>query len=108
MSNKSSVFEILTWKSKSGVSDEEMVRVVEGMVEDLKNLPGFLNQTLYKEEDGTWVDIYYWKTEKDAHNSNEAMANKESLKELMSIIEADTVTLKVLNPMQSSGIMRFD
>ena len=78
MSNINSVFEILTWKSKAGVSNEEMVKAVDGMVEDLKKLNGFLNQTLYKEEDGTWIDVYYWKTEKDAHDSNGAMADKES------------------------------
>ena len=107
MSNKSSVFEVLTWKSKSGVSDEEMIQAVDGMVKDLRELTGFLNQTLYKEEDGTWIDVYYWETEKDAHDSNGAMANKESLKKLMSIIEADTVTIKVLNQKQSSGAMQF-
>ena len=107
MSNKSSVFEVLTWKSKSGVSDEEMIQAVDDMVKDLRDLTGFLNQTLYKEEDGTWIDVYYWETEKDAHDSNGAMANKESLKKLMSIIEADTVTIKVLNQKQSSGAMQF-
>jgi len=107
MSNTSSVFEILTWKSKPGVSDEEMIRVVDGMVKDLEKLTGFLNQTLYKETDGTWVDVYYWETEKDAHDSNVTMADKASLKKLMSIIEAETVTMKVLSQKQSSGIIQF-
>ena len=107
MSSTSSVFEILTWKSKGGISDKEMVQAVDGMVEDLKKLNGFLNQTLYKEEDGTWIDIYYWQTEKDAHDSNGAMADKESFKKLMSIIEPDTVTLKVVSPKQSSGEILF-
>ena len=107
MSNTNKVFEILTWKSKSGVSDEEMVKAVDGMVEDLRNLNGFLNQTLYKEKDGTWIDVYYWQTEKDAHDSNGAMADKESFKKLMSIIEPDTVTLKVVSPKQSSGEILF-
>ena len=107
MSNTNKVFEILTWKSKSGVSDEEMVRAVDGMVEDLRSLNGFLNQTLYKEEDGTWIDVYYWQTEKDAHDSNDAMAAKESFKKLMSIIEPNTVTLKVVSPKQSSGEILF-
>lgn len=103
MSNTNNVFEILTWKAKPSVSDEQMIKAVDGMVKDLTELNGFLNQTLYKEDDGTWVDVYYWETEKDAHDSNGAMANKESLKDLMSIIETDTITMKVLSPKQSSG-----
>ena len=107
MSNTTNVLEILTWKSKPGVSDEEMIKAVDSMVTDLKKLNGFWNQTLYKEEDGTWIDVYYWHTEKDAHASNEAMADKESLQKLMSIIETNTVTMKVVSPKQSSGEIRF-
>ena len=101
------VFEILTWKSKSGVTDEEMIKAVDSMVVDLKGLNGFLNQTLYKDSDGTWIDIYYWSTEKDAHDSNEGMEDKASFKNLMSIIEPETVTMKVVSPKQSSGAIQF-
>ncbi|MEE9494698.1 MAG: hypothetical protein V3W04_15165 [Gammaproteobacteria bacterium] len=107
MSSANTVFEILTWKSKAGVSDDEMINAVDSMVGDLKNLNGFLNQTLYKDSDGTWIDIYYWKTEKDAHDSNEGMADKASFKELMSVIEPDTVTMKVVSPKQASGEIQF-
>ncbi len=107
MSNTNKVFEILTWKSKVGVSDEEMIQAVDSMVGDLKELNGFLNQTLYKEDDGTWIDVYYWQTEKNAHDSNEAMADKQSFKKLMSIIEPSTVTMKVISPRQSSGEIQF-
>jgi hypothetical protein len=107
MSRTSNVLEILTWKSKPGVSDKEMIQAVDSMVIDLKKLKGFLNQTLYKEEDGTWIDIYYWHTEKDAHASNESMADKDSLQKLMSIIEPNTVTMKVVSPKQSSGGIEF-
>ena len=107
MLDTKTVFEILTWKSKKGVTDEEMIKAVDSMVVDLKRLSGFLNQTLYKDSDGTWIDIYYWDTEKDAHDSNEGMADKDSFKRLMSIIEPDTVTMKVVSPQQSSGAMQF-
>ena len=101
------IFEILTWKSKVGVSDEKMIDAVNFMVIDLKELKGFLNQTLYKDDDGTWVDIYYWETEKDAHDSNESMADKDSFKNLISMIEPDSVSIKVMNPLQSSGDICF-
>ncbi len=107
MFDTKTVFEILTWKSKNGVTDEEMIKAVDSMVVDLKELNGFLNQTLYKDSDGTWIDIYYWNTEKDAHDSNEGMADKDSFKKLMSIIEPETVTMKVVSPKQSSGAIQF-
>lgn len=107
MSNTNKILEILTWKSKAGVSDEEMIKTVDSITSDLKNLNGFLNQTLYKDSDGTWIDIYYWNTEKDAHDSNEEMAGKESFKKIMSIIKPNTVTIKVLSSKQSSGEIQF-
>ena len=107
MLNINNVLEILTWKSMVGISDEYMIRAVYSMVIDLRELKGFLKQTLYKEEDGTWIDVYYWQTEEDAHASNDSMADKESLKTLMSIIEPNTVTMKVVSPKQASGGIEF-
>jgi hypothetical protein len=41
-------FEIVKWKSKQGVPDEAMINAVSGMVGDLESCEGFLQQTLYK------------------------------------------------------------
>ena len=97
------VYEIVTWKSKEGVSDADMISAVDSMVEDLKQLDGFINQTLYKEKDGQWVDVYYWVTEKNAVDSNDAMANKDSFKSLIELIEPSSVGIKILDPLQTSG-----
>ncbi len=107
MSNGSIIFEILEWKSKLEVSDTQMIDAVEAMVDDLKDLNGFLNQSLYKDDSGAWVDIYYWETEQDAHNSNETMANKESFKKLIELIEPESVSIKVMSSLQKSGNILF-
>ncbi len=105
--NNNIVFEILTWKAKPGVSDKQMIDAAEAMVADLRELNGFLNQSLYKDENGTWIDIYYWETEKDAHDSNASMAEKTSFHNLIELIDADSITMKVLNTLQSSGGISF-
>ena len=79
MRNGSIIFEILEWKSKPGVSDTQMIDAVEAMVDDLKELDGFLNQSLYRDDAGVWVDIYYWQTKQNAHDSNESMADRKSV-----------------------------
>lgn len=107
MSDGSAVFEILEWKSKPGVSDNQMIEAVEAMVTDLKELQGFLNQSLYKDDAGNWVDIYYWKTGQDAHDSNGSMASKDSFKQLIDLIEPDSVSIKVMPSLQSSGKILF-
>jgi len=107
MSSSNTVFEILKWTSKPGVPDEQMISAVNAMVSDLTNLQGFLNQSLYKNSDGFWVDVYYWETEQNAHDSNQAMADKTSFKDLMGLIEPDSVTVEILTPLQNSGELFF-
>ena len=105
--DKGSTIEILEWKSKSGVTDSQMIRAVDAMVGDIQTLKGFLNQSLYKDSSGNWVDIYYWESELDAHNSNESMANKESFKQLIELIEPESVTIEVMPSLQQSGNIVF-
>ena len=97
-----SVLEIVKWKVKPEIKDSQLIEAVNAMVPDLKKLDGFINQTLYKDNEGFWIDVYYWDTAENAHLSNERMADKESLKKLLEIIELSTVTMEVLNPLQKS------
>ena len=97
-----SVLEIVKWKAKPNVSDKKMINSVDAMVPDLKNLDGFISQVLYKDDNNYWIDIYYWDTVENAHLSNERMADKESLKNLLGLIELETVTMNILNPLQKS------
>ena len=97
-----SVLEIVKWKGKPEISDSQMIEAVAAMVPDLKKLDGFISQTLYKDNEDFWIDVYYWNTAENAHLSNERMAEKESLKGLLEIIELDTVTMQVLESLQKS------
>jgi len=102
------IFETVKWKSKSGVPDKEMVDAVNAMVLDLKSLKGFLHQSLYKDTNEVWVDVYYWETEKDAHASNMSMSDKVSFKNLIDLIEPNSVSIEILHPLQSSGGHTFN
>lgn len=91
-----SVVEIVKWKSASGVTDQEMIEAALALVPDLKSIGGFIDKTLYKNDD-EWIDIYYWDTVEEAHMSNERMANKESLSKLFSLVQPDTVSITVMS-----------
>lgn len=107
LSNNNPVYEIVKWESKPDVSDKAMIDAVSAMVVDLKSLKGFLHQSLYKNSNEEWVDIYYWETEEDAHASNTSMADKASFKTLIDLIEPNTVSIEVLHQLQSSGDLSF-
>lgn len=97
------VFEILSWVAKSGVTDVEMVDVMEDFGAEVRLLPGFIQQSLYKNAQGVWVCVYYWETEEQAHNSNELVADNPVFHSLMALIEADTVTMEVMHPLQQAS-----
>lgn len=101
-------FEIIKWKSNANVSDETMITAVKSMEKDLASCEGFLQQTLYKNSNDEWVDIYYWTNDACAHASNEFMADKESFSVLMSLIEPSSVSLEVLSALQSSGNVKLN
>ena len=101
------VFEILTWKSSLNVSDETMISTMSRFSEVVKQLSGFLYQSLYKNADNKWVCIYFWETEADAHASNKAVANTPELSELMCLIEENSISMEVLSSLQNNGVIRF-
>lgn len=105
--NNLPVLEILKWKSKENVSDDNMIKAVADMTDDLRSLKGFLHQTLYKSSNGEWIDIYYWVTEEDAHASSAGMADKKSFKNLIDFIEPESITIEVIHQLQSSGSFSF-
>ena len=101
------VTEILSWQAQADVSDQQMAAAIVAMVPDLKTLPGFLFQNLSKDNQGRWVAVYFWQTAENAHNSNTLMAKKESMTKLMQLLQADTIEIEVMEPLQESGKLLF-
>ncbi|KJZ14881.1 hypothetical protein TW85_07255 [Marinomonas sp. S3726] len=102
------VTEVLSWQAKANVSDQDMINAVEGLLADLKTLPGFLFQNLSKDSKGRWVEVYFWQTEVDAHNSNSLMADKTSMVNLMGLIEIESISMEVMSPLQDSGALTLN
>lgn len=102
---KDPVLEFVKWRSAEGVSDEAMIAAVDAFANDLKSIKGFHHQTLYKQEDGTWLDVYYWQTEEDAIASNDAAAGLSTFQDLIKLIEPDSVGIEILHPLQASGAL---
>ena len=101
------VVEIVSWKAAPNVTDQQMIDAVQAMVPDLEKLPGFRYQSLSKDDEGLWMDIYYWDTKEDAHQSNDLMANKQSLQDLIPLIDMSSLKIHVLTPHQESGLISF-
>lgn len=96
------VVELVKWKSKPEVSNDEMISAVDGILPDLKTLPGFISQTLYIDDEGYWVDLYYWETRDQGVASNDLMAPRPSFHALMELIEPSSVSIEFLTLPESA------
>lgn len=91
------IVELVKWKAKPAVSNEEMVSTVDGILSDLKTLPGFISQTLYIDDEGYWVDLYQWETREQGVASNDLMAPRRSFQALMELIDPTSVSIEFLS-----------
>lgn len=101
------VVETVIWQAKHGVSEQEMILAIQLMLADLELLPGFIHESLTKAPDGSWMQLYYWQTATDAHNSNQLIADKTSFLSLIELIEPDSVKIEIYNPVQASSAIKF-
>jgi len=101
------VFEILTWQAAENINEDKMLDAVTIFSQEVKSLPGFLHQALYKRDNGEWVCTYYWQTEQNAHDSNKSVAHWHSFNTLMTLIKPETVTMEVFACLQQSGEISF-
>jgi len=67
--------EIVRIRPKPG-NEEELLGMRDELVQSFRDVwPGFVSCRLLKpEEDGTWVDLWFWRTKADAE---EALANTD-------------------------------
>jgi hypothetical protein len=54
--------ELVTFRTKAGVTSEQVISAAEQVNLFLKSQPGFLSRHLGVTDDGTWHDILYWES----------------------------------------------
>lgn len=102
------IYETVSWKARPDVSDQAMIQAVEQFSKSVKRLPGFLHRSLHKDPQGLWVDVYYWQTVEDAENSNALVADDPALHHLITLIEPESLDIRVHQPVQQTGMLAFN
>ncbi len=95
------IAELVRWRAKDSDSDRKMAQAVDRILPELKALPGFISQDLYKDDAGGWAAYYIWETREDGVASNDLMAPKESFQHFMGLIDLDSVSIEFLSLPQS-------
>lgn len=57
----SEAIEVVVFKAKSGVSDNQLRTAALAVTPILKDMPGFISREFGASEDGQYIDIVHWK-----------------------------------------------
>ena len=68
--------DIINYELADGTTEERLLSVGKQIVNDwMKKLPGFVAWEIHTNSNGSYTDIVYWETKKDAKNANDEMKN---------------------------------
>jgi Antibiotic biosynthesis monooxygenase len=90
----SKVIEIVQFRLKDGAHEEAFQEASESMEEGFaRRQPGFLNRSLARGDEGTWVDVVFWQDLKSAVDAAEAFMGSEACMPFFGMIDEDSVRL---------------
>lgn len=94
--------DIISYRLAEDVSQEQLLKVTAGIANDwMKNLPGFVQWEVHANSDGTYTDIVYWQSEKDAKNAEKEMANIPNGSDWYGCYKAESISSKRLHQLAS-------
>jgi len=68
--------DIITYELAKGTSKEQLIKIAKQIVDDwMKNQSRFIKWEIHTNNNGTYTDIVYWKTKKEAKKATAEMVN---------------------------------
>jgi hypothetical protein len=93
--------EVVLFRAKDGVGDEQIVEAADGLQRDLEGMPGYLRRRLYKGEDGRWIDFVDWADLAQALAAVEAIGERPSAHRFMALVDMDSIEMLHVRPVRA-------
>ena len=94
------VLEIVIFRTKPGVTDDQVLAASDTLQRDVAPLDGYLARRLHKTDDGTWVDTVRWTTLDAAVTAFKAIESKPSAQSFMQIADMESVQMLHAHPVK--------
>lgn len=95
--------ELVTFKTKVGVTTDQVVSASDDVNRFLKSQPGFVSRNLGQAEDGTWHDILFWESQAHVMAAMEKVAASSSCATLFGLIDPDSDSMALFPSLISIG-----
>jgi hypothetical protein len=88
------VVEIAIFKTKEGVTTEQLLGTVDAVSEWAKHQPGFVSRDLtYSGETDSWIDVIWWENLEAAQTAAEAAMTSESCAPMFGAIDLEGIEM---------------
>jgi predicted enzyme related to lactoylglutathione lyase len=88
-----SILEVVLFRAKAGVSDEEVLQGSAQIQPWLAGAAGYLKREVSKGEDGQWVDIVHWRSLAEAQQAAEQLMAEPTAAEFMRMLDPESITM---------------
>jgi len=79
--------ELAPFRTKAGISEQQLLAAIDAMEADLRAFPGFLRRDTVKLDDGSWLDIVHWRNRKEAEQAFELFHTSEPCNAFMALLD---------------------
>ncbi len=86
--------EYLEFSLVEGANPDDFLRETLAVDSILEEYPGFVARHLARNTDGSWVEVVYWKTLKDAEAALPRFVKDERTKGFLSLVDGDSMSVK--------------
>ena len=87
------VYEIVVFKAKAGVTDEQVISALEKIQPFLEDYKGYISRELIKTEGDQWVDQVKWETLDDAHTAANDILSEPEAALIMDVIDPESINM---------------
>lgn len=93
MEQKIGAIEIVKFRLKSGIGDEEGRTKLLQLNQCVEAFDGFIERKLSRTEEGEWLDIVYWTSKKAALAAAEQVAKDPKALQAFAVIDESTMSM---------------
>jgi heme-degrading monooxygenase HmoA len=92
--NQNKVIELVLFRLREDLPDEEVVAASGKINPVLHKMPGFISRNLAKTEDGQWADVVYWDSMINAKQAAKNILEYNECKQYFGMIDTETSQMK--------------
>lgn len=95
--------ELVTFKTKLGVTPDQVLSAADDVNHFLKSQPGFVSRHLGQTEDETWHDILFWESQDHVMAAMEKVASSSSCSIFFGLIDSASDSMALFPSLMSVG-----